>query len=66
MNDDPAYNFEAERLSELCQQYIDAFSREDQFNIQLLIGMIVAQCASIYNLSPPAGILHPSELFRKE
>lgn len=64
--DDPAYQHELEELLLLCRGFIAARESEN-FEYQLLIvGAIIAQCANIYLLSPPAGILDPAEMFRRE
>lgn len=75
--DDDRYQREYVKLTELCQQFIDTWKTAQSFKdndlrqqsfqlLQLLTGMIMGQCANIYNLSPPGGLLHPSEMFRKE
>ena len=60
---DPAYRYEQAFLANLCRDYIEAHEKEEQFVIQLTTGMLIGQCAVIYNLSPPAGLMHPSLLF---
>ncbi len=70
----PRYQEEHEKLAELCKGYLALWETASTMEegkhlfdaLQLQTGMIVGQCANIYNLSPPGGLLNPNELFRKE
>lgn len=64
--DDPAYASEFGDLAGLCAAFEAAFA-DDDFDgcLLLLVGLITAQCAAIYQLSPPAGIFDPADLFRR-
>lgn len=75
-HEDPAYRHEIEMLAQECESFLDAYdkaraldasvSRVDPFrgDVLLRVGLILGQCANIYNLSPPGGLMHPSLLFR--
>lgn len=39
--------------------------RRGDLETGVLVGLITAQCAAIYQLSPPAGIFDPADLFRR-
>lgn len=64
--DDPAYQFELEKMDSLCRDYLTARADSNSVVVLLLLGMMTAQHAAIYKLSPPAGILDPADLFRRE
>lgn len=64
--DDPAYEHELGVLEELCRKFLDARERGDFDACLLLCGQMTAQHATIYKLSPPAGILDPATLFRRD
>ncbi len=60
---DPAYEHEMGVMENMCREFILARDEND-FGRQLLYcGAILGQCAVIYKLSPPAGIMNPKDLF---
>lgn len=63
---DPAYQYEFEQLADLCRQFLKAHEADSRIGRLLLTGMITAQCAMIYKLSPQAGILDPADLFTRD
>jgi hypothetical protein len=63
---DPAYAFEYDRLADLCRVFLSAHEKGDELGMPLATGQITAQCAAIYKLSPPAGVLDVAALFRRE
>lgn len=60
------YQMPMQGLAELCQAFLDEEQTDiqNEANLLFLVGQITAACAQIYNLDEPAGILHPSTLFR--
>lgn len=63
-HDDPAMVEQLLQLDVVVQRYRAAREAGDYVVTLLEIAALTAQCAAIYNLNPPAGILHPSTLFR--
>jgi hypothetical protein len=62
---DPAYAFEFDRLADLCHEFLAAHAPGDEGSMLLVTGMMLVQLATIYKLSPPAGILDPRTLFER-
>lgn len=60
---DPAYKHEMGAMRDLCAEFIKAFDNNDFLAQLLMSGMILGQCAVIYKLSPPGGIMDPRTLF---
>jgi hypothetical protein len=54
-----------EALVGLCRSYSHAWMSEDQVQIQLLTGMLLAQCIRIYQLHPPAGLMPIPEMLQE-
>ena len=63
---DPAYRYEQDKLANLCRDYLKAHEAEDQTATQILTGMIIGQCAAIYKLSPPAGLIDVPSMFKRD
>jgi hypothetical protein len=64
--DDPAYRTELEALDRIVADYVQARATGDDFLTQLLTGMMTAQLAAIYKLSPPAGLVDIPSLFVRD
>ena len=60
------YNDEYALLADLCEEYLEYHAEDRPIERLVTIGMITAQCANIYNLDSPAGIISPGDLFRRE
>jgi hypothetical protein len=62
---DPAYAHELDELARLCRGFgrLRELNPADLDPQLLLVGAITAQCAAVYNLSPPGGLLDPGSLF---
>lgn len=60
---DPAYEHELEKMENLCKEFILAREEKDFGRQILYVGAILGQCAVIWKLSPPAGIMDPRTLF---
>ncbi len=64
--DDPAYRHELAELDRIIADYVQARANGDDFLTQLLTGMMTAQLAAIYKLSPPAGLVDMAALFTRD
>lgn len=64
--DDPAYRFELEKLDSLVADYVKAREANDGSATMLVLGMMTAQLAALYKLSPPAGLIDVPGLFRRD
>lgn len=64
--DDPAYRYEFDKLAEFCATFLDVHSRDEHEMMLLATGAITAQCASIYKLAPPGGLIDVAEMFRRD
>ena len=62
------YDWEFAQLEALCQQYLnirDSPESDTKLGTSLLlVGMICGQCAAIYRLGEPIGLLDMSEMFK--
>lgn len=61
---DELYVRELDKLGELAGDYLQAWASDERRELLLLlVGMLTAQCARVYNLAPQAGLLDPRTLF---
>jgi len=63
---DPAYRFEQAKMADLCLAYLEAYEKGDALGTMLITGQITAQCATIYKLSPPGGLVDVPAMFRRD
>lgn len=63
---DPAYRAELEKLDSLVADYVKARAANDAVAVLLLLGMMTAQHAVIYKLSPPAGLIDVAAMFVRD
>jgi hypothetical protein len=63
---DPAYQFEMDQLAERCREFLAAHQAANEMAMLLQAGMLTAQCAVVYKLSPPSGLVDIPALFRRD
>lgn len=62
----PEYRKALDELDGLCAEFRAAYARRDPNMTLFLAGRLVEACANVYNISPPAGLFRPADLFRAE
>lgn len=60
---DPAYVAELAELRERCATFIERHDAGDFDGCLLDAGLLIAQAANVWKLSPPAGVFDPRTLF---
>lgn len=63
--DDPAYGHEQAALADICRAFLAAHEAGDFDQMLFITGMLTAQTAALWKLSPPGGILDPATLFAR-
>jgi hypothetical protein len=63
---DPAYAHELDVLAARCRDFLRVADDGDFDAALLATGLLVAQCAVIWKLSPPAGVFDLRELFDRD
>lgn len=64
--DDPAYREELATLGNLCREFVAQEDAENGDGMLLVCGMMLAQLAAIYRLSPPAGLIDVPAMFQRD
>lgn len=63
---DPAYAYEFDQLAAACESFLAAHKEGSHLGMLFTCGVLTGQCAAVYKLSPPGGLIDIPAMFVRD